>query len=169
MTDHPDDRDASWTSACGDFSLHVPADVVREIERLCLEHYPNEIGTALYGSYSDDRATATVHGLAPIAEDSVSGAFGFVRGSAGLAKYFAQVWSESSGFVYYIGDWHSHPNGEPTPSTQDVTTARDIATDPGSQCAEVVQIIAAVNDGAVSLGAFVFSAKHGRVDLERRS
>lgn len=166
MSDRNEDRGVSWSSACGEYSLHVPADVVRQIRTLCLEHYPNEIGTALYGSYSEDLTTATVWGLAPITEDSVSEAVGFVRGSAGLARFFHQIWSESGGTLYYLGDWHSHPNGEPTPSEQDVVTARGFATDPAAQCPEVVQIIAAVNGGNVSLGAFVFSAKRGRVDLE---
>lgn len=40
-----------------------------------------------------------------------------------------QIYTATNQMVAYLGDWHTHPFGRPTPSRQDETAARQIATD----------------------------------------
>lgn len=47
-----------------------------------------------------------------------------------------KIYAATNRVVAYLGDWHTHPFGWPTPSGQDRTAARQIANDPGFRAPE---------------------------------
>ena len=60
-----------------------------------------------------DRATA------PNAADRRS-RFGFRRSRQGSQVEVDRAWHTSSGTCVYLGEWHSHPEDDPTPSSRDI-------------------------------------------------
>lgn len=45
--------------------------------------------------------------------------FGFKRGLRGHADVAIQTWRFEAGMVDYVGEWHTHPQRDPTPSGLD--------------------------------------------------
>ena len=130
------------------------------------EHYPNEVGTSLVGCYSDDGFKASVLDLAPLSADSKGSRTSFYRGIAGLRGFYKKLREAFSGKRYYVGEWHSHPDGAPIPSYMDNQNQLEIAEDAKTNCPECILIIIG---GSLSnfdeIGVFVYSRKNGRVNL----
>jgi integrative and conjugative element protein (TIGR02256 family) len=45
--------------------------------------------------------------------------FGFLRCDPKHAQVARKYWKETAGHAYYLGDWHTHPVANPTPSFVD--------------------------------------------------
>lgn len=155
----------TWESPCGRYRVKLEQRFIDESIELARRHYPKEIGSSLVGRYSDDGWTATVMRSAPLPNDSRAGRTWFVRGVAGLKKYFASLFSRSAGQHHYIGEWHVHPDGTPDASDEDDRNMMAIAEDPAARCPECVLVILGYSDSCARLGAFVYSVRNGRVDL----
>jgi integrative and conjugative element protein (TIGR02256 family) len=158
---------STWQSSCSRYSVDLNQDCVDAMIRLAREHYPEEVGTALVGSYSDDGFRAQVTGLAPLTDDSRGGRSRFYRGAQGLRDFFDRLFRGSRGLVHYVGEWHSHPDGPPHPSGTDMATALDIARDTRARCAECILIIVAISSKRESLGVVVGSRQNGTIQLEQ--
>lgn len=163
------DLHSTWRSACGRYTVAFSRSCVDEMVKLAKKHFPREVGTSLVGSYSDDGHVATVTGLAPLTRDSRGGRFTFTRGSAGLGEFFRKLFRVSRGREHYVGDWHSHPEGSPTPSATDSENAMGIANDSQALCPECILVILAINAGAAELGVFVYSRTRGQTPLRQAS
>ncbi|WP_437594949.1 Mov34/MPN/PAD-1 family protein [Sorangium sp. So ce1000] len=158
---------STWRSACGAYTVRIGLRCIRTIAKMARQHYPNEVGTSLVGTYSDDGSTATVNRIAPLARDSRGGRMNFVRGAAGLTEFFSRLFDKSRGRAHYVGDWHSHPNGAPIPSSTDWETTRAFACNPKALCPECLLVVVSVTPAVVELGVYVYSATQGRVILHR--
>jgi proteasome lid subunit RPN8/RPN11 len=156
---------STWRSECGRYSVAFSQSCVDDMMGLAKKHFPLEVGTSLVGIYSDDGYVATVTGLAPLAHDSKGGRFTFTRGAAGLGEFFRQLFHRSGGREHYVGDWHSHPGGAPSPSSIDSENAAAIADDDRALCPECILAILALDERSSELGVFVYSRKHGRIVL----
>lgn len=55
----------------------------------------------------------------PLASDK-SGRFFFFRGKKAAQKLIDESWQKSEATRIYLGEWHTHPEDEPTPSSQDL-------------------------------------------------
>lgn len=129
-------------------------------------HYPNEVGTSLVGSYSDNGFKASILDLAPLTSDSKGSSTSFCRGTSGLRKFFAKLRETFSGKRYYVGEWHSHPNGAPIPSDMDDHNQLAIAKDKKTNCPEcILVIIGGVLSNFDKKGVFVYSRKRGKIVL----
>lgn len=156
----------TWRSSCGSYTVILKGPFLEESSRLARERYPNEVGTALVGSYSADGWQARVHDLAPLTPDSCGGMAWFRRGMRGLRSFFRRLFRESRGLSYYVGEWHSHPDGEPIPSRTDDRNMMDIASDADAHCPECLLVLLSVRASAVETAVFVYSRERGRLDLQ---
>lgn len=162
------DRDTSskWISDDGRYSVKIRNVVLRRMRDLAVKHAPNEVGTALVGSYSDDGHSATVHDLAPLTTDSKGSRFSFVRGVHHLPAFFSAVYRKSKGRRHYVGEWHSHPNGSAASSQTDDHNQTAIANDHDTDCPEAILVIlGGDNRSFPDIAAFVYSRTAGRVAL----
>lgn len=108
----------TWVTPDGRTLLHF-ADPVLDVFSSYRQLAPcnDEAGGVLLG---------TVHGLhlaiaeatEPLASD-VRLRYSFERSSAGHQQIADARWSSSKGTVRYLGEWHTHPEDYPTPSTTD--------------------------------------------------
>ena len=160
-----DEGHAAWHSKCGRYNVVITRTCFEEMTKLAREHLPEEAGTALAGSYSDDGFQATVASLAPYTVDSRGHRSRFHRGARGLATFFRDLFRSTRGLVHYVGEWHSHPGGRPFPSGVDDANALAIASDPSARCPECILVILAVTERAAECGVFVYSRREGRIQL----
>jgi integrative and conjugative element protein (TIGR02256 family) len=158
---------SSWRSTNGKYAVTIGWDCFEAMLRLARRHHPNEIGTSLVGSYSDDGHGAFVAGLAPVSDDSHGARTTFHRGVAGLRRFFEKLFTASKGRSHYIGEWHSHPGGAPVPSSTDEANTLEIANDPRAQCGECILVIVALQRNKAVLGVYIFSRGRGRTALIR--
>ena len=155
-----------WASADGRYSVVVCAQCLSDMLDLAKEHFPEEVGTSLVGHYSSDGYTAFVGDLAPFTRDSETGKSIFRRGIEGLKAFFSNLFRQSEGKRYYVGDWHSHPRGAPVPSSRDDKTQSAVANDANCACEECILILIGGDlIDSPELGIYVYSSEDGRVDL----
>ena len=154
-----------WRSHCEQYTVRLTQPVFDQMLQLCRDHLPNEIGTSLVGSYSDDGYTATITGLAPCTTDSEQTPVTFVRGVLGLDSFFRRVFRRFGGRRHYVGEWHSHPNGSPAPSRTDDNNQSQLCRDPTNGCSEAILIIIGFEPHGNSLSAWVYSAEKGKQQL----
>ena len=159
---------SSWRSACGLYTVHVSSKSLDCMARMAVATLPSEVGTSLVGSYSDDGFVARVEELAPLPSDSRGSWSAFHRGVLGMTNYFTKLFADSSGKRYYVGEWHSHPDGSPHPSGTDDAALHAICRDARTKCPEVVLVLLG---GSIrhlpSIGVYVYSRTRGRVTLVR--
>lgn len=90
-----------------------------------------------------------------------SGAFAsFVKEDPGHQRAATKAWRESGGLSSYIGEWHSHPLGDPHPSGTDRSTWRQVVR---SQRQVMVFVIAAPSGWA----AFLIRAHWMKTNMTR--
>lgn len=101
---------------------------------------PWEVGGWLLGYFDDERrAIVLTHATPP----SRGTPFSIRISGRHHRRFFDQAWSASSGHVTFLGDWHTHPGGPPTPSERDEEAMRQIASDSDFGDAPVLIAIAA--------------------------
>lgn len=157
----------TWRSGAGDYTVLLTDDFLEAAVTLARRTFPREVGTALVGSYSDDGTQATVTGVAPLSPDSKGSRFRFQRGVQGLRDFFSRLFRLSRGTVHYVGEWHSHPGGAPTPSRTDDNNMQEIADAPSALCPECILVILGLTTDESSTGVYVYSRTRRRLRLTR--
>lgn len=66
----------------------------------------------------------------------------------------ARIYESSGRRATYLGDWHSHPSGSPTPSRKDHRTARTIARHEPARMPRPLMLIVASNNKTWQIAAF---------------
>ena len=161
-----EDPPLKWKSECGRYTVSISLSCFNKMLEMAKGHYPCEVGTSLVGCYSDDGFDATVLDTAPMSSDSKGLANSFYRGIKGLRRFFAKLRRNYLGKRYYVGEWHSHPDVSPVPSSTDDENQSAIASDTKTNCPECILLIIGGNPfNAPDLGVFVYSRKRGRIDL----
>lgn len=103
--------------------LEIDSKVVQEIRKQAFEAFPNETGGFLVGKYSVDNNTAIVsHVLTPV--KIASGPTCFQRETDGMESVWDELYKEG---LVYLGEWHSHPNGNSMYSATDKKALTNIA------------------------------------------
>jgi len=97
--------------------LFIEEDLLIELGQIGIKHFPNEFGGFLIGQYSDDLSAVIVNNY--ILPSTYKGfPFSFVWYIDGLVKTFKKIFQEQK--QYYIGEWHTHPNGSTSYSQTDL-------------------------------------------------
>lgn len=103
-------------------------------------HEPQETGGILMGYHdmNEDVVVTNVIGPGPRGVHSPTT---FKPDYAWQRGEVARVYEEQNRFVTYLGDWHTHPASDPTPSDRDRQTLRAIARSRAARCPEPVMLI----------------------------
>lgn len=98
--------------------------LLKEIETIAVQHYPNEFGGFLLGKYSEDFKSVVIESII-LPYKYKSSPILFQRSIKDLEKIFIKEYQEKS--RYYIGEWHSHPNGSTMYSGTDLNAMIETA------------------------------------------
>lgn len=94
-----------------DWTIKTDAYVVDKIRRHRLNRLPNETGGILIGSYDLTRKVIYIVDTILSPDDSKEYPNAYYRGIEGVTNELARIENATSGNVYYVGEWHSHPDG----------------------------------------------------------
>lgn len=108
---------------------------------LARRHAPNETGGILVGRRTDD--AVTVLAVSDAGTNAVSEPTRFERDGAHSQAFLEQTVAELGPGVDYVGEWHSHPDGDPSPSPRDTQSFIEIAADPNYLTTAPVLVIVA--------------------------
>lgn len=105
-------------------SVEIGDDLINRIQKVALEHYPNEFGGIFVGEYSDDKQNVNVSDtILPFSYKSSK--VSFDRRIDGLKEKLIEYYNAEPSSIY-VGEWHTHPNASPTPSWTDILAIRQI-------------------------------------------
>ena len=106
----------------GDIILTIDQKVL-EIFRSFIQDDENkpEAGGVLMGYYIDDYSFY-ISDLTIPAQSDISSRFTFIRSFKNAQKIIAQFFKKSKGKKIYLGEWHTHPEKMPTPSSTDLNS-----------------------------------------------
>jgi len=122
------------------FQVEIPGHLVNDIIGVCAKADGAETGGILVGIYIDGWTRAFVTDLMDAPADSKGAARHFERGISGVRDELIRLWSGVPR-KYYLGEWHSHPDGPPWPSDEDMASMRAIARDPAAACPEPILLL----------------------------
>lgn len=98
--------------------------LLNKIGCLGMKHHPNEFGGFLVGKYSEDFKKLHVDDF--ILPKKYRGhPYTFERSTIGLEEQLEKLFLEKN--QYYIGEWHTHPDGSINYSQTDLIAMREIA------------------------------------------
>lgn len=106
-------------------SLEVDNKLIQEMVLLSRKWYPNEYGGLLIGYYSNKNQNLIITDILKPKLFKSSPIF-FERDTKTLDVELRNFYN-SSPSKFYVGEWHSHPNGGTRPSGKDVNAMKDIA------------------------------------------
>ncbi|WP_430414047.1 Mov34/MPN/PAD-1 family protein [Parasphingorhabdus sp.] len=91
--------------------ITVSNDVVATMRALREERAPDETGGILVGSFDLSRNILHILAALPAPSDSKQSPTFFIRGARNLRPLMDMLADKSAGQLYYVGEWHSHPDG----------------------------------------------------------
>lgn len=116
------------------------------------QHCPMEFGGVLVGYYSNDKRVA-------IATDFIlpqrfqSSPTSFLRGDEGL-KEILKSYFEKTPSQIYLGEWHTHPDSLPIPSSADINSMNEIYSSKDVNINLPLLIIIGLNRSGYQLGIY---------------
>lgn len=116
--------------------------LLAEIEKIAVKHYPNEFGGFLLGKYSEDFRSVNVESIILPTVFKSSHTL-FQRSTAKVEKKFNEEFNENH--RYYIGEWHSHPDGSTMFSNTDLNAMIETAKSDEVQIKNPLLLIVSIN------------------------
>ena len=138
-------------------SIIIDDKVVTQLIKAGRKHYPREFGGLLVGSYSEDRKTvAIVHTILP--KKYASSKYSFERGVEGLREKLENYYSQIPP-VYYVGEWHTHPDNPAVPSYTDCNALQKIVNDENVSITNPILLIISIKPECEELCFYVVFKK----------
>lgn len=88
------------------------------------KHYPKEYGGILVGRYVDSDSMVLIEETV-LPKKYKSSQYVFERGAEGLRKSLTKLFRNEPSLIY-VGEWHTHPDGQPIPSSTDLEAMKEI-------------------------------------------
>lgn len=133
--------------------LEIQKALLDELYQHGLSHYPKEYGGLLIGRYTDDRLTAVIEKTI-LPKRYKASRYYFERGSEGLKEELEALYQQEPK-LFYIGEWHTHPNGLVDPSGRDKATMAQLIKDGNVFINNPILLIVAITKKDYCSGFFV--------------
>lgn len=131
--------------------LVIDQELLDKIGKTGIENFPNEFGGFLIGKYSDDYKTLfiTNYILPKIYKGS---RYIFERSSKGIKSILSELFRVKKEF--YVGEWHTHPNGYTGYSNTDLNAMINIAGTSSVKIKNPVLLILSVSEKKLNKASF---------------
>ena len=103
--------------------LIMKKKLLQKLEQLGRENYPNECGGFLVGYYAEDYKRLSITNIVLPKKQKSSSSL-FERSIDGVKEILQKLYIAKK--HYYIGEWHTHPNGFSTYSQTDLNAMIEI-------------------------------------------
>ncbi len=134
--------------------LCVECTLIELMANLAIHHYPNEYGGFLLGYYSDNLTKLYIKDFLLIDKYDNS-PVEFKRELNLKVHNFEKIFRETG--LYYIGEWHSHPNASAWYSLTDLQAMNNIASCNTVQLNNPVLLILSIsNNKLLDFNFFIF-------------
>lgn len=130
-----------------DVELVINNDLLHSIYIRCIANYPRETGGMLAGRYTQNKRCAFVEKIVTPSKES-SSITEYERSTEGMEAEWKEL--ESQG-IFYLGEWHSHPNGSSLFSFKDLAAMKRIAEDDGVAIANPILLIVGLNQSGINI------------------
>lgn len=133
--------------------LIISDDLLKEIGELAVKQYPNEFGGFLIGQYSNNFKTVKVTNV--ILPLKYKGSpTSFLRLTNDIKGVFRDAFNNSG--QYYVGEWHSHPDGSTEYSQIDLNAMIEIVDCETVSIKNPILLIVSVNDVSINNSTFYY-------------
>ncbi len=103
----------------GNLSIKITEDVFEKMKIFIQdEKHKSEAGGVLMGYFLEDNNYSITDVSSPSELDK-SSRFTFTRSKKNAQKIINKIFKDSNGKKIYLGEWHTHPEDYPTPSSLD--------------------------------------------------
>jgi len=137
--------------------LIIEDELLNDLETLGINSYPNECGGFLVGYYSNNHMSLHITEYI-LPNKQKASPFFFERSSEGLKQIFYQLFSSKK--HYYIGEWHTHPNGSSMYSHTDLNAMRKIASSANINIENpILLILSIINNSPREFSAYIYDSK----------
>ncbi len=103
----------------GDLSIKISEEVFEKMKSFIQdENHKPEAGGILIGHYLEDNNYSITDVSSPSELDK-SSRFNFTRSKKNAQKIINKIFKDSKGKKIYLGEWHTHPEDHPQPSSLD--------------------------------------------------
>lgn len=119
--------------------IFIHKSLIKLILKEVKMHYPLETGGMLLG-YLEDK-NYYIMDLIDCGPDAVHKCDYFLPDGKYQQPILEQKYYKSNGKITFLGDWHSHPDGDSYLSKLDKKTLKNISEDEGAQITEPIFII----------------------------
>ncbi|PXY41854.1 hypothetical protein DMB65_04625 [Flavobacterium cheongpyeongense] len=134
-------------------TLEIEDDLLCSLIDIGIKHYPNEFGGFLIGNYSETQTHLIITNT--ILPNKFKGTpYLFERDTIGIDDKLKQFYAEEPK-KYYLGEWHTHPNNLPIPSSTDINAINSIANHPEVSIKNPLMLIIGYDKPKVELGFYV--------------
>lgn len=123
-------------------NLNIPDILFDKLSTVAIQNYPNESGGFLVGYYSEDLTALNITDLI-LPNEHTSSKYSFKRSIKGINKIFESLFSSKK--HYYIGEWHSHPDGSSIFSKTDLNAMEEIANSETVTITNPILLIVSIN------------------------
>ena len=108
-------------------SVWISAVEYQKMGALSLKYYPCEAGGTLIGYRSGDGQDIVITKLLPPGPNAFHGKYSYTPDYGWDENKVGKAYDNSNGLEYYLGDWHSHPDGASALSWRDRIAMKNIA------------------------------------------
>lgn len=106
---------------------------------------PNETGGVLLGSFDYYNKICYIIENISSPDDSIESPNSYIRGSKGLLQKITKIQKITVDNMVYVGEWHSHPSNDTSPSEDDKILLNSIAKYNAKQCLPGIMAIVGEN------------------------
>ena len=145
------------------YTIYLKQEIYKEMIGYCSEANPYETGGILIGNYSHNQMIADILQITPAPKNSQYSKYNFHRSVSGLKELLDSLWDQG---LFYLGEWHYHPNASADPSATDLKQMFSLSRNNNLKCPEPILIIigGAENNWQISASVF-FNKNHVRLEF----
>ena len=147
-----------------DIAIELKIDILKEIHKKCIESYPKETGGVLFGYYKEENL-AFITDIWEEENTLNKNKTRFVRGTNGLKNISDELWKQN---IYYLGEWHYHPDGTCDASNTDIQTIIGISKNNMYKCPEPIMLIIGSLNAKSFSEAFYLVNKESLIIIKRQ-
>lgn len=135
-------------------SIEAEDELLNSLVEKGKSHYPNEFGGFLVGYYADDNKHLRISNTI-LPKSFKASKHSFERSTKGIEKKIVNYFNETPK-KFYVGEWHTHPDNIPIPSTTDISAINAIINNKKACLANPVLLIISYSKSKVDFGFYVW-------------